>query len=139
MRPLSSCLSAAALLCAAGAGAQTLPYPQDTLPSSTVQVTAPARGTWVRPEQARQIAGAYDMSNGWYMRVRTATRHIDVTIDEQKPLRLVPVAPYRFVSGDGNVTMEFNRGNWGDEMMMSYVPDRRTAQVVVLTSRIAQR
>lgn len=139
MRPLSITLSASLLALAAGAGAQDLPYPHDTASTSTVQVSAPARGTWVRPEQAQLIAGSYDMSNGWHMKVRTAPRYIDATIDQQKPIRLIAVAPYRFVSGDGSVTMSFNEGNWGDEMSMSYMPDRRTAQVVVLSSRVAQR
>lgn len=132
-------LPASLSLLAAGAGAQNLPYPQHTAPMSTVQVSAPVRGTWVRPEQAQLIAGTYDMSNGWSMRVRTAPRHIDATIDDRQPIRLIPVSPYKFVSGDGNVTMHFNQGIWGDEMVMSYIPDRRTAQVVVLSSRMAQR
>jgi hypothetical protein len=35
--------------------------------------------------------------------------------------------------------MEFNRGADGDEMMMSYVPDPRLAEVVVVTSAMASR
>jgi hypothetical protein len=35
--------------------------------------------------------------------------------------------------------MEFNRGAQGDEMLMSYVPDSRTAQRVVVTSTLASR
>jgi hypothetical protein len=35
--------------------------------------------------------------------------------------------------------MEFNRGEAGDEMLMSYRPDPRLAQVVVISSRLAQR
>lgn len=62
------------------------------------------------------------MSNGWYLRVGTASCDIDATIDHQKPIRLIPVAPCKFVSGDGNVTMSFNEGKWGDEMSMSIYP-----------------
>jgi len=139
MRLFPMLLPAALLLSAAGAGAQNLPYPDDIAPGSTVQVSAPARTSWVRPEQARQIAGAYDMSNGWTLSVRARSDYIDATIDNEKPIRLIPVAPYTFVSVNRQVTMEFNRGSFGDEMSMSYVPDRRTAQVVVLSSRVAQR
>lgn len=140
MRNLSLLLPASLLLLVTNTGAQTLPYPQpDTAPISTVQVTAPTRVAWIRPDQARQIGGAYEMSNGWHLRVETARRYITATIDDEKPIRLIPVSRYKFVSGDRNVTMEFNRGSWGDEMMMSYVPDRLTAQVVVLSSRMAQR
>jgi hypothetical protein len=35
--------------------------------------------------------------------------------------------------------MEFNRGEYGDEMLMRYVPDTRTAQAVVVTTTLAQR
>lgn len=139
MRPLSFILPTSLFLLASGTLAQGLPYPHDTAPISTVQVSAPVRGTWVRPDQVGQIAGSYDMSNGWYLQVRTAPRYIDASIDRQPPIRLVQVSPYKFVSGDGNVTMRFNEGNWGDEMVMSYVPDPRVAQVVTLSSRMAQR
>ena len=140
MRPLPLLLPASLFVFAASAVAQTLPYPRtDTQPMSTVQVTAPAKPVKIWPEQARQIRGTYEMSNGWYMDVRPAKRHIDATIDQEKPLRLHAVGAYKFASLDGNVTMEFNRGEWGDEMLMSYVPDPRLAQVVVISSRLAQR
>jgi hypothetical protein len=141
MRPLSLLLPASLLLLASSAGAQNMPYPPSEAASmSTVQVTARPKATWVREEEAQQIRGAYSMSNGWRMDVRAAARHIDATIDRQKPIRLIAVAPYKFVSRDGNVTMEFNRGEWGEDMMMSYVPDPRLAQVVVISSvPLAQR
>jgi hypothetical protein len=43
------------------------------------------------------------------------------------------------VSGDGNITMQFNLGASGDDMEMSYVPAGRLAQRVVLSSRLALR
>jgi hypothetical protein len=141
MRPLSLLPSACLLLLASGTGAQTLPYPQPDDPSmSTVQVTASPKPIRVRDVQAEKIGGSYAMSNGWYLRVRTGSRHIDATIDNQPPLRLLAVAPYKFASPGGRVTMEFNRGNEGDDMLMSYMPDPRLAQVVVISSApIAQR
>ncbi len=142
MRPLSLLLRASPLLSlallASGALAQTQPYPSaESL--STVQVTAPVRTVWIAPAQARELAGSYAMSNGWHLKVRPAARHIDAAIDAQQPMRLVSVGNDRFVSADGNVTMEFNRGEAGDEMLMSYRPDPRLAQVVVISSRLAQR
>ena len=35
--------------------------------------------------------------------------------------------------------MEFNRGDVGDDMIMTYVPDPRLADMVVISSSIAQR
>ncbi|QOY96081.1 hypothetical protein IM543_09755 [Massilia sp. UMI-21] len=143
MRPhfvLNLFLAPAALLLAAGAGAQNMPYPPaDTAPLTSVQVTAMAKPQRIRQHQAEKISGAYEMSNGWYLRVLTSARHIDAIIDDQPPLRLMPVAPYRFVSGDGNVTMDFHRGQTGDDMTMSYVPDKQLAQRIVISSRVAQR
>jgi hypothetical protein len=35
--------------------------------------------------------------------------------------------------------MVFNRGEAGDQMVMSYVPDPRVAQVIVVRATLAQR
>jgi hypothetical protein len=131
----------ASLLLAASAGAQDLPYPRvdDTSAISTVQVTAPPKTVRIQSDQAGMIKGTYAMSNGWYLRVRTGQRHIDATIDNEKPMRLYAVAPYKFASSDGNVNMEFNRGAWGDDMLMSYKPNPLLAQVIVLSTEVAQR
>jgi len=142
---LSASLPASLLLLAASASAQTVPAQtepslQPGAPSiSSVQVRAPARGLRIRDEQARNIVGNYAMSNGWYLKVRPALRHIDATIDNDKRLRLFPVSRYTFASSDGNVTMEFNRGSTGEDMVMSYMPDPRLAQRVVISSSLAQR
>ncbi|MFC5478832.1 hypothetical protein ACFPQ5_11555 [Massilia suwonensis] len=140
MRPMALLLPATLLLPLSSAQAQTTPYPPaDTAAISTVQVTAPAKIMRIRPEQAEKIGGSYEMSNGWYLKVRTTSRYIDATIDEQRPIRLVAVAPYRFASGDGNVRMDFNRGEYGDDMLMSYLPAPGLAWVVVGSAPIAQR
>jgi hypothetical protein len=140
MRPVSLLLPVSLCMLAAGAVAQTMPYPQaDAVPVSTVEVTAPIKPVLLFAEDAEKVTGTYAMSNGWRLQVRPGSRHIDAKIDNQKPMRLIAVTPEKFVSRDGNVTMEFNQGSYGDDMTMSYVPDPRLAQVVVLSSRMAQR
>ncbi len=140
MRPLSLLLPASLLVLASATGAQSLPYPPpDIAPLSSVQVKAPAPGVLLRAEQGREITGSYAMSNGWYLKVRPARRFIDATIDNEKPMRLIAVSADKFVSGDGNVTMEFNLGDSGNEMMMRYVPDPRLATVIVVSTLTAQR
>lgn len=139
MRPLSLLLPASLLVLVSSTGAQTLPYPQPDPSISTVEVTAPARTIRIRDDQAYRIGGTYAMSNGWYLKVRTATRHIDATIDNQQTMRLLPVAPYKFASSDDNVRMEFNRGAQGDDMLMSYIPGPRMARIEVTSVPIAQR
>lgn len=137
---LCTSLLPASLLLAASAGAQTLPYPHpDADPMSSVTVKAPLKTVRVRPDQAELIGGSYDMSNGWRLKVRTGARHIDATIDRERPMRLYAIAPYRFASADGKVDMEFNRGPMGEDMLMRYVPDERLGQVVVISSAIVQR
>jgi hypothetical protein len=140
MRRLSSLLPASLLLLASSTGAQTLPYPQAAPESmSTVQVTAPPKTVRIWPEQAQAIRGSYAMSNGWNMKVDTTSRYINATIDDQQPLRLFAVGTNKFASRDGNVNMEFNPDGTGDDVVMSYVPDPRLAQVVVISARVAQR
>lgn len=137
---LSTSLLPASLLLAAGTLAQTMPYPHpDAGAVSSVTVKAPVKTVLVRPDQAQIIAGSYDMSNGWRLKVRTAPRHIDASIDREPPMRLYAVAPYRFATADGKVDMEFNRGPMGEDMLMRYIPDQRLGQVVVISSAVARR
>ena len=139
MRPLSFLLPGALLAFAAAAPAQTVPAPAPDESISSVQVTAPARQLRIRDEHAQNIVGNYAMSNGWYLKVRPALRHIDATIDNDRQLRLFPQSRYRFASADGDVTMEFAQGSSGEDMVMSYRPDPLLADVVVITSTLAQR
>lgn len=140
MRPLHSLFSASLFLLASSALAQTLPYPRAAdAPISTVQVTAPVKTMTIFPDQAAELAATYAMSNGWRLKVRPTSRFINATIDNEKPIRLVQVERNKFVSGDGKVTMQFNLGEWGEDMTMSYVPGQDLAQVIVVSTRMAQR
>ncbi|KQY01538.1 hypothetical protein ASD28_08535 [Massilia sp. Root133] len=136
MRPLYLMLIPVLLVSASGTQAQTL-APDD--PVAVVQVK-PMDGPYrLRNEQARQIAGTYEMSNGWSVDVRPDMRHVDVLIDRNRPLRLLAISPRKFVSGDGNVTMEFSRGNDENDMTLRYVPGVGMAEVVLTSVSIAQR
>jgi hypothetical protein len=142
MRALSLVLPVSLLLLAPTVGAQSGNYPiNDDTPISRVEVTAPAFQIWEYQQEA--VSGAYAMSNGWRLKVEPARDGIRAVIDKQRPIRLIAQTPDRFVSRDGNVIMEFNRGDTGDDMMMSYVPransDPRLAQAIVVTAKMAQR
>jgi hypothetical protein len=145
MRPLSLAFSTSLLLLASGAGAQSGTYPiNDDMPISRVEVTAqPGTTVPIWDYQVEAISGAYALSNGWRLKVQPARDGIVAQIDKQHPMRLVAQSRDRFVSRDGNVIMEFNRGDTRDDMMMSYVPsdvtDPRMAQVIVVTAKMAQR
>jgi len=142
MRSLHRILPVSVLLLAGSAGAQTQHYPliqPDAI--SRVEVTALAPAFQFSEYEAEAISGAYAMSNGWRMKVGPSNDGIVAQIDKQRPIRLVALSRDLYATRDGNVTMEFNRGTAGDEMLMSYVPDLRTAQVIVVTAKtsLAQR
>ncbi|WP_322403506.1 hypothetical protein [Massilia luteola] len=145
MRPLSLALSASLLLLAPGAGAQSGTYPvNDDMPISRVEVTAqPATAFRIWDYQAEAVSGAYALSNGWRLKVQPARDGLVAQIDKQHPMHLIAQSPDRFVSRDGNVIMEFNRGDTREDMMMSYVPsdvtDPHLAQIIVVTATMAQR
>lgn len=125
------------LLLTSYAYAQEQNYPPpETSSISSVQVTAPFRLT---DEQAAQVGGMYAMSNGWFLRVEQTTRGMEARIDNRHPIRLIAITPDKFVSRDGNITMDFNRGEDRDGMVMSYVPDQRLAIRYVVTATLAQR
>jgi len=115
--------------------AQNYP-PPETSPISSVQVTAPFR---LSDEQAEQIGGVYAMANGWRLQVEHTTRGMEARIDNRHPIRLIAITADKFVSRDGNITMDFNRGEDRDGMEMSYVPDQRLAIRYVVTATLAQR
>jgi hypothetical protein len=139
MRPLSLALPASLLLLASSASAQGN-YPlTDPEPMSTVQVTAPTPEFRPWSDDLEAVSGKYAMSNGWRLHVEPASQGIVARIDKQRPVHLVALSPTKYVSADGNVAMLFNRGEAGDEMLMSYVPDPRVAQVIVVKATLAQR
>lgn len=125
------------LFLASHAYAQTQNYPPpEAAPISSVQVTAPYR---LSDEQAEQVSGVYAMSNGWRLQVEQTPRGMVAHIDRQRPIRLIAINADKFVSRDGNITMDFNRGEDRDGMEMSYVPDQRLAIRYVVTATFAQR
>lgn len=140
MRSVSLIFPAAVLLLVSNAGAQTQAYPS-TEPEqpSQVQVRPPAQPFQFWDYEAEMVSGAYAMSNGCRMKVDPSRDGIVAKIDKQPAMRLVAVSRDRYVSSDGNVSMEFNRGTRGDDMLMSYVPDVRTAQVIEVSATLAQR
>ena len=126
------------LLLASNAGAQTAQYPatDDVASVSTVRVTAPYR---LNDAEVEAVSGKYALSNGWRLGVENGVGGMVARIDRERPFRLIPVSADKFVSRDGNVIMEFNRGKLGDEMVMSYLPNQRFAVWQVVSATLAQR
>lgn len=140
MRPLYLAIPVSLLLLASNAHAQSTHYPATTTGAiSTVQVTAQQHAVRVSDDETKAVSGTYALSNGWRLHVRPALNGVVARIDDERPMRLVALSPDKYVSSDGNVAMEFNRGEAGDEMMMSYVPDDGLAEMVVVTATMASR
>lgn len=143
MRSLFPILSTSLLVLAANAGAQEQNMPTtESEPISRVQVMAPPQSFVFYDYEAEWISGAYAMSNGSRLKVDPSFNGIVAQIDKRGPVRLIAMSPDRYVTRDGKVSMEFNRGASGQDMVMSYVPDERTAEVVVVTATstsLAQR
>jgi hypothetical protein len=141
MRYLSLILPASLLVLASSAGAQSQ-YHLSTQSGATseVQVIAQAQPFQFYDYEAEAISGGYAMANGWRLKVDPSSNGIVARIDKGHPIKLTAVSRDKYVTSDGNMWMEFNRGR-GDDMVMSYVPDTGTAQVVVVgaTSTLAQR
>jgi hypothetical protein len=139
MRPLVLILPFA-LLSITNAGAQVQhTSTSDSQAVSGVKVTIPEQPFHFFQYEAEWISGGYKLSNGWTMKVGPASSGIVARIDKRPPVQLVAVSRDHYVSPDGSMSMEFNQGLQGDGMTMSYMPDQRTAQVIVATATMAQR
>jgi hypothetical protein len=142
MRPLIIAIPVSLLLVAPLAGAQSQDYPRsDSTPVSTVQVTPPPGGILVTSDQAESIKGTYEMSNGWLVKVQPvpATHGMIAQIDRQPAMRLIALTGDRFVTPDGNVAMEFGRGDFRDGVTMSYLPGSSLADNGVGRVTVASR
>lgn len=108
---------------------------------SEVQVRGQTRRHTLDPYEARQVAGAYALSNGWTMRVIPRSGYVLLSINEGRPTRMYAQSANKFASDDGNIAAVFNLGPWGDDVVMSYVPDSRLSdqRVVVGTAALAAR
>lgn len=137
---LASVSAAAAFAACCSAGAQPLPTApgaESILPEIRIAATMPRYP--IRLQEARAVRGIYAMSNGWTMAVRPDWKKVYAEIDRRGEVELVALSADRFVSVDGRMAMEFNVGAQGDEVVLRYIPDAATAQVVEVRSTLASR
>lgn len=143
MRTSSVFLSLSTIFMLAGScnvGAQAVPIAPgepSVLPEISVMAAAPRFP--IRLEQVRKVRGLYAMSNGWTMEVRPDWRRMYVQLGTRPEVEVIPVSPDKFVSADGSMAMEFNLGPSENEVVLRYVPDASTAQVIEVRSTMAQR
>jgi hypothetical protein len=132
--------AAAAFAACCNAGAQALPAAlgaQAVLPEIRIAASMPLYP--IRMREARAVRGVYAMSNGWTMEVRPDWKKVYADIDRRGEVELLPLSADRFVSADGRMAMEFNVGAQGDEVVLRYIPNAATAQVVEVRSTLASR
>lgn len=132
MRSYLTAIPMSLLLVAPFAGAQSRDYPlTDDSAMATVQVRPTIRYFPVTEEQTETVKGAYALTNGWRLNVKSTYHGVEAQIDNQMPMHLIALSPDKYSTRDGNVVMTFNLGSMGDDMLMSYVP--RSDAMAVLT------
>lgn len=139
-RLLMSLSTLAALAGPCGVGAQALPTPPREpriLPEISIAETMPRYPLKVR--EALAVRGTYDMSNGWLLEVNPDWHRVYADLNQTGPVELLPASADKFISADGRMAMEFNRGVNANEMVLRYTPDGVAAHSLVLTSTLAQR
>jgi hypothetical protein len=134
MRRLFIAIPASLLLVSAYAGAQSRDYPlrSDDSSISTVEVTA-NRPLNVSSERD-SVKGIYALSNGWGLKVEPTRAGIIARIDDEPPLKLAAITGTKFRTSDGNVEMQFNLGQYGEDMTMSYVPRSDVAARITVST-----
>lgn len=108
---------------------------------SQVQVRGQTRRHRLDADEAKKVRGTYAMSNGWTLQVTPRARQIYIAINDGAPIELLAQSGDKFASADGNIATVFNLGPWGDDVVMSYVPDGRLSdeRVVIGSSSLAAR
>lgn len=145
---LLSLTAACAVLVPLASAAQALP-PTQTAPVNQeakealaqVQVRGQVRRHRLDAYEAKRVRGTYAMSNGWTMQVTPRANQVFVSINQGAPIELVAQSGDKFASADGNIATVFNLGPWGDEVVMSYVPDSRLSdqRVIIGSGTLAAR
>ena len=145
---LISLTAACAVVVPIAAAAQALPATQAAPVDeeakealSQVQVRGQTRRHRLDADEAKKVRGTYAMSNGWTMQVTPRMNRIFISINEGAPIELLAQSADKFASADGNISTVFNLGSWGDDVVMSYVPDGRLSdeRVIVGSGSLAAR
>lgn len=123
---------------ALGQAAAAAPQPTTM---SEIRVTAPAQKSFrtLRLAEAAAVRGTYAMSNGWVVKVRPDRRTVFAEIDRRGMMELRPVSADKFTTLDGSMTMQFNLGDDGNDMLLGYRPDPALAQMVYVGTALAAR
>lgn len=77
------------------------------------------------------IDGTYRLSNGARLELSNTNNRLVADFGRTPDLRLVPVGPNRFESGDGNVTVSYESNAREDWIVVSYPADARGKYVDV--------
>ena len=145
---LLSLTAACAVFVPSAAAAQALPATKsapvddearDAL--SQVQVRGQTRRHRLDADEAKKVRGTYAMSNGWTIQVTPRVSRVFISINQGAPIELLAQSGDKFASADGSIATVFNLGPWQDEVVMSYVPDRRLSdqRVIIGSGALAAR
>ena len=135
---------AALVIAADTAAAQTPAAPQGAPQADqamgSIQVNAPFKRYKPQPEEVADALGTYDLDNGAVLRVARDHRKLTVYhAPNGAAVELIPVGRYIYMAGDRSLMMEFNRGELGEDVLVTYNPDTLAAERHSSGPRIAAR
>jgi hypothetical protein len=92
---------------------------------------------YLGPAEMDEIKGVYRADNGLVMRVTHVGRRLYLQLGQRPRTEMVPLAPYRLVSPDQRVTMEYRPNAFADELVVSYPAGLDVASARIVTVRLA--
>lgn len=106
----------------------------------SIQVNAPLQRFKPQPGEVADALGTYELDNGAVLRVLRDHRKLTVYhAPNGAAVELIPVGRYIYMASDRSLMMEFNRGELGEEVMVTYSPDSVAAERHGSGPRIAAR
>lgn len=87
---------------------------------------APAR-YYLTPQEAREVYGTYELSNGDIMKVTREKRRFWAEMQSTGRIEIIPVTPRTFVDTSGTIRFKFMPYHWPDEVRITGLPPYRKA------------
>lgn len=120
--------------------ATPLPATQSDQTMGSIQVNATPNRFKPQPDEVATVMGTYMLDNGAVLRVGRALRKVTVYhAPNGTPVELMPVGRFVYMAADHSLLMEFNRGETGEEVMVTYGPDTVAAERHGSGARVAAR
>jgi hypothetical protein len=109
--------------------ATPMPAAQADQSMGSIQVNATPDRFKPQPAELSAVMGTYNLDNGAVLRVGSEHRKVTVYhAPNGRPVELIPVGRYVYMASDRSLLMEFNLGELGEDVMVTYSPDSVAAE-----------